>query len=73
VDLPSSSSDEYGFSGAVLNDSVLESVVAFDGMRSLMGGRGRAGRKAGPGGVLSGVRFGVGGLCWLVGVAGLGA
>lgn len=73
VDFPSSSSDEYGFSGAVLKDSVLESVAAFEGMRSLSTGRGLAGLWAGPGGVLSGVRFGVGGLCWLVGVAGLGA
>jgi hypothetical protein len=56
-----------------VNDSVRESVVAFDGMRSLTTGLGfgRLLTIAFPGGDLSGVKFGVGGLRWLVGVTGV--
>jgi hypothetical protein len=70
VDRPSSSSEEYGISGAVLKDSAVESVVSFEAFRSLSGGRRSSRLAAGPGGVRSGVRFGVGGVCRLGGVTG---
>ena len=54
-----------------MNDAVLESVAVFDGIRSLTGGRAFGRRSADPGGVLSGVRVGVGVVRWLVEVVGL--
>ena len=49
VDRSSSSSpEEYGFSGAVRNDSVRESAVALDGIRSASQGRGFGRATAGP-------------------------